>query len=99
MTGWSFTAAISGYYVAGKTGTSRKSMGRLGYTSKYFASFVGFVPADNPAFVLLVTTDEPKGGRYGGTVSGPIFRRIAERALNYLKIPPDPALLNNNTLH
>jgi len=92
-------AAIPGYYVAGKTGTSRKSMGRAGYTSKYFASFVGFVPADNPAFVLLVTTDEPKGGRYGGTVSGPIFRKIAERALNYLKIPQDPSLLNSNTLH
>lgn len=87
-------AAIPGYQVAGKTGTSRKSMGRLGYSSKYFASFVGYVPADNPAFVLLVTTDEPKGSSYGGTVSGPIFRKIAQRALNYMKIPPDQALLS-----
>ena len=86
-------AAIPGYHVAGKTGTSRKSMGRSGYSSKYFASFVGYVPADNPAFVLLVTTDEPKGSIYGGSVSGPIFRNIAQRALNYMNIAPDPALL------
>lgn len=86
-------AAIPGYQVAGKTGTSRKSIGRAGYSNKYFASFVGYVPADNPAFVLLVTTDEPKGSSYGGTVSGPIFRKIAQRALNYMQIPPDPALM------
>ncbi len=86
-------ASIPGYHVAGKTGTSRKSLGKLGYTAKYFASFVGFVPADNPAFVLLVTTDEPKGGRYGGKVSGPTFQQISLRALNYLRIPPDPSLL------
>lgn len=85
-------AAIPGYQVAGKTGTSRKSLGKAGYSSKYFASFVGYVPADNPAFVLLVTTDEPKGSSYGGTVSGPIFREIAQRALHYMNIPPDPAL-------
>ena len=51
------------------------------------------MPADNPAFVLLVTTDEPKGSIYGGAVSGPIFRNIAQRALNYMNIAPDPALL------
>ncbi len=89
-------AAIPGYQVAGKTGTSRKSMGRAGYSSKYFASFVGYVPADKPAFVLLVTTDEPQGSSYGGTVSGPIFRRIAQRALNYMQIAPDPAQLPPN---
>ncbi|MBO5763318.1 MAG: penicillin-binding protein 2, partial [Lentisphaeria bacterium] len=82
-------AAIKGYSVAGKTGTSRKYVPGKGYTLKYFASFVGFVPADNPELVILVTTDEPKGGSYGGTVSGPTFRKIAERILKHLQIPPD----------
>ncbi|MBR1966239.1 MAG: penicillin-binding protein 2 [Lentisphaeria bacterium] len=81
-------AAVKGYEVAGKTGTSRKySAG--GYSRQYFASFVGFVPAHDPAFVLLVTVDAPKGrSYYGGTVSGPVFRAIAERTLKYLNIAP-----------
>lgn len=57
--------------------------------SKYIANFVGFVPADNPRFVLLVTADEPKGGYYGGSVAGPTFRTIAERTLKYLNVKPD----------
>ena len=86
-------AAIPGFEVAGKTGTSRKYVKGSGYSTKYFASFVGFVPADDPAFVLLVTTDEPHGASYGGTVSGPVFRAIGERVLKHLRIDPDPALL------
>ena len=81
-------AAIKGYEVAGKTGTSRK-FANGGYSRNYFASFVGFVPAQNPAFVLLVTVDEPKGrSYYGGTVSGPVFRAIASRTLKYLNVTP-----------
>lgn len=84
-------ASVKGYDVAGKTGTSRK-YGPGGYTRKYFASFVGFVPAREPAFVLLVTVDEPKGrSYYGGSVSGPIFRAIASRTLKYLNIAPTVA--------
>jgi len=89
-------AAIPGYLVAGKTGTSRKFEKGKGYQAKYFASFCGFVPAKDPAFVMLVTVDEPKGGSYGGTVSAPVFRSIAERALKHLGIAPDPALLPEN---
>ena len=83
-------AAVKGYEVAGKTGTSRKYVPGVGYSKgKYFASFVGFVPAHDPAFVLLVTVDSPKGrSYYGGTVSGPVFRAIAERTLKYLNIAP-----------
>ncbi len=84
-------AAIPGFEVAGKTGTSRKYVKGRGYSTKYFASFVGFVPADKPAFVLLVTTDEPHGASYGGVVSGPVFRAIGERVLKHLRIEPDPA--------
>jgi len=80
-------AAIPGYHVAGKTGTARK-IERGHYVAKYYGSFVGFVPAEKPAFVLLVTLDEPKGRYYGGTVSGPAWKAIAERTLKYLDIKP-----------
>ncbi|MFA6716954.1 MAG: penicillin-binding transpeptidase domain-containing protein, partial [Victivallaceae bacterium] len=88
-------AAIPGYDVAGKTGTSQKFIDGAYSHSKYFATFIGFVPAYKPAFVLLVTADEPKGATYGGTVSAPTFRRIAERTLIYMNIKPDPALLED----
>ncbi|MBN1865278.1 MAG: penicillin-binding protein 2 [Victivallales bacterium] len=90
-------AAVPGYSVAGKTGTSQKwvspsagSSGRGHYSnSEFFASFVGFVPADNPAFVLAVIVDEPQGSYYGGIVAAPAFREIAIKTLAYLNIPPD----------
>ncbi len=81
-------AAIPGYEVAGKTGTSQKVINREYSHKYYFASFIGFVPADNPAFVLLVTLDEPKRKHYGGTVAAPTFRRISERTLRYMNVPP-----------
>ena len=81
-------AAIPGYRVAGKTGTARK-WSNGGYSSgKYFASFVGFVPAEKPAFVLLLTFDSPKGSIYGGSVAGPVWKAIAERTLKYMNIAP-----------
>ena len=81
-------AAIPGYHVAGKTGTARK-FEKGGYsTSKYYASFVGFVPAEKPAFVLLLTFDTPRGSIYGGTVAGPVWKAIAERSLKYMNIAP-----------
>jgi len=84
-------AAINGYQVAGKTGTSNKRGPGGTYTRKTMASFVGFAPANRPKFVLLVTVDEPSTGkRFGGGVSGPVFRRIGERTLKYWNIPPDP---------
>ena len=86
-------AAIPGYEVAGKTGTSQKFIDGEYSHSKYFATFIGFVPARKPAFVLLVTADEPQGASYGGTVSAPTFKNIAQRALIYLDIKPNPALL------
>ena len=90
-------AALPGYEVAGKTGTSRKYIPGRGYASgKYFSSFVGFVPAHDPAFVMLVTVDEPHGAYYASTVAAPTFKRVATRVLRHLNIPPDPALLPEN---
>lgn len=82
-------AAVDGYDVAGKTGTSQKLIdGSYSGHDKYIASFIGFAPADDPAFVLLVVADEPNGAYYGGTVCGPTFRRIAEQTLRYLHVAP-----------
>jgi cell division protein FtsI (penicillin-binding protein 3) len=86
-------AAVAGYEVAGKTGTAQKYVsdnGGPGYYShdRYVAAFVGFVPADDPAFVLLVAADEPQGNSYGGIVAAPTFSRIAEKTLRYLQIAP-----------
>ena len=87
-------ASIPGYEVAGKTGTSRKYVTGRGYVAgKYFASFIGFVPARDPAFVMLVTMDEPTGAYYAATVAAPAFKRVAARVLRHMNIPPDPALL------
>jgi cell division protein FtsI (penicillin-binding protein 3) len=83
-------ASVPGYRVAGKTGTAQKVDPVTGtYSSdKTEASFVGFVPADDPKLVILVVLDEPEGRTFGGLVAAPIFSRIASQGLRYLKVPP-----------
>ena len=81
-------ANVPGFKVAGKTGTAQKWVNGEYSHSQYVSSFVGFVPADDPAFVLLVSLDEPKGASYGGVVSAPAFAQIAEKALKYMDIMP-----------
>jgi cell division protein FtsI/penicillin-binding protein 2 len=83
-------AALAHYTVAGKTGTAQKSGGPAGYLpGKYFASFIGFFPADNPEVCISVMMDEPKQGYYGGQIAAPVFKSIAERVANYLNIRPE----------
>ncbi|MGE3519021.1 MAG: penicillin-binding protein, partial [Vicinamibacterales bacterium] len=96
-------AKIPGYTIAGKTGTANKLVnGR--YSSDTFASFAGFVPSADPVFTILVVIDAPRGnnGHFGGPVSAPIFRRIAEAALRYAKVAPtvnpEPPVLVNASL-
>ena len=87
-------AAIPGYKVAGKTGTSRKGYSRKGFSGNYYTSFAGFVPAKDPAFVMVIMVDSPQGKRPGGgSVAAPIFARSAARILDYMNIPADPELL------
>ena len=83
-------ASINGFRVAGKTGTSQKvDPGTRRYSwSKYVASFVGFVPVDNPKLVISITIDEPRGIHYGGLVAGPVFRDVGKWSLNYFRINP-----------
>lgn len=82
-------AASYEYAVAGKTGTAQKVDYRSGKYAdgKYYASFVGFAPADDPRIAVFVGIDEPKGQYYGGQVAAPVFRSIVEQTLHYLKVP------------
>ena len=83
-------AALAHYTAAGKTGTAQKSGGPSGYLpGKYFASFLGFFPADNPEVCISVMMDEPKHGYYGGQIAAPVFKQIAESVANYLNIRPE----------
>lgn len=83
-------AALEGYLVAGKTGTAEKADHRRGGYSRdrWVASFTGFVPATAPRLVITVSIDEPVIAHGGGTVAGPVFRRIAERSLRYMGVAP-----------
>jgi len=90
-------ARVNGFQVAGKTGTAQKVSPHGGYAAgKYVVSFVGFMPAEDPKFVLLVMVDDAKIAsnlNYGGLVAAPIFSRIAERAARHLDLTPNmPAI-------
>ncbi|MCX8042805.1 MAG: penicillin-binding protein 2 [Desulfobacterota bacterium] len=81
-------AALPGFAVAGKTGTSEK-LDENGYShSKVLASFAGFVPADDPRITIVVMIDEPQKMRFGGEVAAPAFGKMAHAILHYLKVPP-----------
>ncbi len=83
-------AAVPGYDVAGKTGTAQKIDPNTGRYSniKTVASFVGFLPAHDPALTILVVIDEPKSDQWGGTVAAPVFQRIAAQSVRHLGIAP-----------
>jgi cell division protein FtsI (penicillin-binding protein 3) len=84
-------ATIPEYRVAGKTGTAQKfDLFLSNYSStQLVTSFIGFVPAEDPKVVISVIIDEPEGeSPWGGTIAAPVFKRIAERVLPYLNIPP-----------
>jgi cell division protein FtsI (penicillin-binding protein 3) len=82
-------AAILGYHVAGKTGTSRKASAG-GYSRRYIGYFAGLVPVDNPRFAMVVAINDPtKGSYYGGIVAGPVFRNVMEGALRLMDVSPD----------
>ncbi len=72
-------ARIDGIRIAGKTGTAQQYNPETGsyHSGRYVASFVGFFPAENPEFAMIVVIFEPKKGYYGGQVAAPIFRNIA----------------------
>ncbi len=69
----------SKYPIAGKTGTAKKVINGK-YTNKYYTSFAGYFPADNPKYSCIVVIDDPKGYQiYGSDVAAPVFKEIADR--------------------
>jgi cell division protein FtsI (penicillin-binding protein 3) len=83
-------AQIPGYTVAGKTGTSQKVDPETGtYTTEYVSSFVGFAPATDPEFVMLIAVDEPQTTYWGELTSAPPFQEVMSFALGYYNVPPD----------
>ena len=82
------TAAISGYRVAGKTGTAMRFDPNCACYSGYTASFIGFAPADKPAYVVSVTIQEPKGMHWGGALGGPVFAKVMKFVLQSKNIAP-----------
>lgn len=87
------SAALEGYRAAGKTGTAQKIVDGHYSNTKYVSSFIGFAPLPTPRVTILVQIDEPESAIYGGTVSAPIFQKIAQETMLQLKVPPDKTLL------
>ncbi len=89
-------ANVTGYTIAGKTGTAQKhETSRRGYSAKgRIGSFVGYVPSRDPKLVIFVSIDEPQGVVYGGRTAGPVFRAIAEQTLSILAVSPTVGTLS-----
>ena len=82
------SAAINGYRVAGKTGTAMRIDDTCGCYRGYTASFIGFAPADKPAYVISVTIQDPKGMHWGGALGGPVFKQVMSFVLQSRHIAP-----------
>ena len=85
------SAAINGYRVAGKTGTAMRIDDTCGCYRGYTASFIGFAPADKPAYVISVTIQDPKGLHWGGALGGPVFKQVMSFVLQSRHIAPTGA--------
>ncbi len=81
-------ANVEGFRVAGKTGTAQKVIAGHYSETDYMASFVGFLPLENPEIGMIIVFDEPQPLHTGGAVSAPVFGDIAEQAVRYLGLQP-----------
>jgi cell division protein FtsI (penicillin-binding protein 3) len=82
------SAAIPGYRVAGKTGTAQRVDPITGKYSGYTASFIGFAPADSPRYVINVTLQRPRNGHFGGSLCGPVFKKVMTFVLQSEHVAP-----------
>ena len=86
-------AQVSGYRVAGKTGTAKKLAGATYSEGRYVASYVGLAPVSNPRYVVAVMIDEPTNGVfYGGQVAAPVFSSVMGQTLRLMEVPYDAPL-------
>ena len=86
--GYGKEAKIPGYYIAGKTGTAQVPEGGVYSLEKTIQTFVGFTPAFNPRFLILIKLDNPKA-RTAEYSAAPIFKELAKYIIDLWQIPPD----------
>lgn len=79
-------ANVPGFTVAGKTGTAQKLVGGHYNHDDYISSFIGFLPADKPEFLVSILVDRPHGKYYGGLVAAPAFSKIATQVAQQLRL-------------
>lgn len=97
MTGTGENAALSGYRVGGKTGTTRDLAKSAEKDPYYYASFAGIIPLDKPRLAIYSWVDDPQGAKYGGTVTAPVFRAVAAEATRILGIRPAPQVATSSS--
>lgn len=91
--------AVDGFDVGAKTGTARKLVNGRYVDNKHVATFIGFAPAEKPRLIVAVSIDEPTvNGYYGGTVSGPVFKKVMAGSLNTLGVAPTKPLKDTATV-
>jgi len=83
------TAAVEGFRVAGKTGTSQIPIPGGYDPSNIIASFIGYIPADDPQLCILVKIDRPQAGQWGSEVAAPVFSKVASELAPILGIEPE----------
>ncbi len=91
--GTATAAAIDGYRVAGKTGTSRRVNPEGGYyEDQYRTVFAGIAPASNPRLAAVILVEDPQKEHYAGQVAAPVFRNVMQEALRLYNVPLDKPL-------
>ncbi len=89
--GYEDRAGVKGYLIAGKTGTAQipRRDGKGYMEDMAIHTFVGFAPAFDPKFLILIQLNEPKGNRFAANTLTPVFHDLAEFILHYYEVPPD----------
>jgi len=91
-------AKLSNYKACGKTGTAQKVENGVYSHGKFMATFIGFAPKDDPMIAIVVVFDEPHPAYLGGTISAPVFKKVAEDTLRYLKASKKMELVELNEI-
>lgn len=86
-------AIVPGYSIAGKTGTAQIPIAGILDPKWTIASFVGYLPADDPRFVILVKLDKPQSSEWGSQVASPVFAAVAKQIVMQAGLPPDKVRL------
>lgn len=87
--GFDKRASVEGYMIAGKTGTAQIADGKGGYSDEFIHSFIGFAPASDPKFLVLIRLEKPKGNRFASNTLSAFFGEMMNYLLSYYEVPPD----------